>query len=58
MAEPGWPPGQRSLFDLSVRRVAEKRQPPEVDQAVVERDLEAKRQARASGTLLPPQSGQ
>jgi hypothetical protein len=46
MAEPERPPGQRSLFAVGVRRVAEKRPPPEVDQAEVERDVEAKRQAR------------
>jgi hypothetical protein len=46
MAEPDRPPGQRSLFDFGVRRVAEKRPPPEVDRAEVENDLEAKRQAR------------
>jgi hypothetical protein len=46
MADPDWPPGQRNLFDFGVRRVAEKRPPPEVDQAEVERDVEAKRQAR------------
>jgi hypothetical protein len=45
MAEPDRPPGQRSLFNFGVR-VAEKRQPPEVDRAEVERDVEAKRQAR------------
>ncbi len=39
-------PGQRSLFDFGMRRVAKKRPPPEVDQAEVERDVEAKRQAR------------
>jgi hypothetical protein len=46
MAEPDRPPGHRSLFDFGVRRVAEKRPPPEVDWAEVERDVEAKRQAR------------
>jgi hypothetical protein len=46
MAEPDLPPGQRSLFHFGVKRVAEKRSPPEVDRAVVERDIEAKRQAR------------
>ncbi len=46
MAEPDQPPGQRSLFDFGVRRVAEKRPPPEVDRAEVERDVQAKRQAR------------
>ncbi len=43
MAEPHRPPGQQSLFDLGVRRV-EKRPPPEVDRAEVEREMEAKRQ--------------
>ena len=42
---PDRPPGQRSLFDFGVRRV-EKRPPPEVDRAEVEREMEAKRQAR------------
>ncbi len=46
MAEPDWPPGQRSLFHFGVKRVAEKRPPPEVDRAEIERDVEAKRQAR------------
>jgi hypothetical protein len=46
MAEPDRPPGQRSLFHFGVKRVAEKRAPPEVDWVVVERDVEAKRQAR------------
>jgi hypothetical protein len=46
MAEPNRPPGHRSLFDFGVRRVAEKRPPPEVDRAEVKRDVEAKRQAR------------
>jgi hypothetical protein len=41
-----WPPGHRSLFDFGVRRVADKRLPAEVDRAEVERDVEAKRQAR------------
>ena len=36
MAEPDRPPGQRSLIDLGVKRVAEKRPPPEVDRAEVE----------------------
>ncbi len=45
MAEPDRPPGQRSLFHFGVKRVAEKCPPPEVDRAV-ERDVEAKRQAR------------
>jgi hypothetical protein len=45
MAEPDRPPGQQSLFDLGVRRV-EKRPPPEVDRAEVEREMEAKLQAR------------
>ncbi len=45
MAEPDRPPGQQSLFDLGVRRV-EKRPPPEVDRVEVEREMEAKRQAR------------
>jgi hypothetical protein len=45
MAEPDRPPGQRSLFHFVVKRVAEKRPPPEVDRAEVERDVEAKRQA-------------
>jgi hypothetical protein len=45
MAEPDRPPGQRSLFDFGMRRMAEKRPPPEVDQTEVERDVEAKRQA-------------
>jgi hypothetical protein len=40
-----WGP-QRSLFHFGVKRVTEKRPPPEVDQAEVERDVEAKRQAR------------
>jgi hypothetical protein len=44
MAEPDRLPGQRSLFNLGVR-VAEKRPPPGVDRAEVERDVEAKRQA-------------
>ncbi len=48
MAEPDRPPGQRSLFDFGVR-VASKRPPPEVDRAEVERDVEAKRQARKRG---------
>ncbi len=52
---PDRPPGQRSLFgvrrsaclvDLGVKRVAEKRPPLEVDRAEVEREMEAKRQAR------------
>jgi hypothetical protein len=47
MAEPDRPPGQRSLFHFSVKRVAEKRPPPEVDRAEV--DVEAKRQARKQG---------
>jgi hypothetical protein len=38
-------PGQRSLFELGVQRV-ENRPPPEVDRAEVEREMEAKRQAR------------
>jgi hypothetical protein len=42
---PDRPPGQRSLFGFGVRRV-EKRPPPEVDRAEVEREMEAKRQAR------------
>jgi hypothetical protein len=46
MAEPDRPPGQRSFFHFGVKRVAEKRPPPEVDRAEVERDVEAKRQAR------------
>ena len=46
MAEPDRPPGHRSLFHFGVKRVAEKRPPPEVDRAEVERDVEAKRQAR------------
>jgi hypothetical protein len=46
MFEPDRPPGQRSLFHFGVKRVAEKRPPPEVDRAEVERDVEAKRQAR------------
>jgi hypothetical protein len=46
MVEPDRPPGHRSLSDFGMRRVAEKRPPPEVDQAEVERDVEAKRQAR------------
>jgi hypothetical protein len=37
--------GQGSLFNFGVR-VAEKRPPPEIDRAEVERDVEAKRQAR------------
>jgi hypothetical protein len=45
MAEPDRPPGQRSLFDLGVTRV-KKGPPPEVDRAEVEREMEAKRQAR------------
>jgi hypothetical protein len=62
MAEPDRPPGQRSLFDFGVRRVAEKRPPPEVDQAEVERDVEAKRQARKqreqdAPPLLPAPAG-
>jgi hypothetical protein len=43
---PDRPPGQRSLFDMGVTRV-EKRPPPEVDRAEVEREMEAKRQALA-----------
>ncbi len=39
------PPGQQSLFDLCVKRV-EKRPPPEVDRAEVEREMEALREAR------------
>jgi hypothetical protein len=35
---PDRPPGQRSLFDLCVKRV-EKRPPPEVDRAEVEREM-------------------
>jgi hypothetical protein len=46
MAEPDRPPGQRSFFHFGVKQVAEKRPPPEVDRAEVERDVEAKRQAR------------
>jgi hypothetical protein len=46
MAEPDRPPGHWSLFHFGVKRVAEKRPPPEVDRAEVERDVEAKRQAR------------
>ncbi len=46
MAEPDRPPGHRSLFHFGVKRVAEKRPPPKVDQAEVERDVEAMRQAR------------
>jgi hypothetical protein len=42
---PDRPPGQRSLFDLCVKRV-EKRPPPEVDRAEVEREMEALREAR------------
>jgi hypothetical protein len=42
---PDRPPGQRSLFDLCVKRV-EKRPPPEVDRAEVECEMEAKREAR------------
>jgi hypothetical protein len=45
MAEPDRPPGQRSLFDFGVKRV-EKRPPPEVDRAKVEREMEALREAR------------
>ncbi len=46
MDEPDRPPGQRSFFHFGVKRVAKKHPPPEVDQAEVERDVEAKRQAR------------
>ncbi len=46
MAEPDRPPGHRSLFDFGVRRLTETRPTPEVDRAEVERDVEAKRQAR------------
>jgi hypothetical protein len=42
---PDRPPGQRSLFDLGVQRV-EKRPPPEVDRAEVEREMEALGEAR------------
>ncbi len=42
MAEPDRQLGHRSLFHFGVRRVAEKRPPPEVDRAEVERDVEAK----------------
>jgi hypothetical protein len=41
-----WPTPTGRLFDFGVRRVAEKRPPPEVDRAGVERDVEAKRRAR------------
>ncbi len=63
MAEPDRPPGQRSLVAVGVRRVAENLPPPDTDQAEVERDVEAKRQARKqSGSrtplpLLPPPCG-
>ncbi len=46
MAEADRPPGHRSIFHFSVKRVAEKRPPPEVDRAEVEGDVEAKQQAR------------
>jgi hypothetical protein len=52
MAEPDRPPRQRSLFDFGVRRVAEKRPPPEVDQAEVERgpaDAGGRRRGRGRG---------
>ncbi len=42
MAEPDRPPGQWSLFDFGVKRV-EKRPPPDVDRAEVEREMEALR---------------
>jgi hypothetical protein len=45
VAKPDRPPGQRSLFDFGVKRV-EKRPPPEVDRAEVEREMEALREAR------------
>ena len=41
-------PGQRSLFELGVQRV-EKRPPPEVTRAEVEREMEAKRQGVCGG---------
>jgi hypothetical protein len=46
MVELNRPPGQRSLLNFGVRRVDEKQPPPEVDQAEVKRDEEAKRHAR------------
>ncbi len=44
MAEPDRPPGQRSVFHFGVKRVAESALL--IDRAEVERDVEAKRQAR------------
>jgi hypothetical protein len=46
MAEPDLPPGHKSLFYLGVRRVAEKRPPPEVDRAEVERKRKARKQRK------------
>ncbi len=48
MAEPDRPPGLRSLYDFGVRRVAEKRRRRWIGPEV-ERDVEAKGQARAVG---------
>ncbi len=50
---PDRPPGQRSLFDFGVRRV-EKRPPPEVDRAEVEREMEG--DAGSAGVRLGPYS--
>ncbi len=53
---PDRPPGQRSLFDLCVKRV-EKRPPPEVDRAEVEREMEALRLPICGEQPAPPMDG-